>query len=167
MLADIVLDTNVLMHADNLQEPRRADAQMLLQLLKDCDTKVCVDEGFNPIEAQNRSHIGSEYLRHLRVGTLGYALIVHMAQSQRIKVVARAVPPQVARNIQRQVTNTHDRTYLKVAFNSLDKTFASHDFRDLPQSVRDRLRTAIDVKVLAADEAVNVLSFGVDPTFRP
>jgi len=66
MLVDIVLDTNVLMHAENSQEARCEQSGNLLQAPKICTTKLCVDEGFDLNESRNRSQIGSEYLKHLR-----------------------------------------------------------------------------------------------------
>jgi hypothetical protein len=40
MLTDIVVDTNVFLHADNLQEPRREHSRILLNILKACSTKL-------------------------------------------------------------------------------------------------------------------------------
>ena len=159
MLADIVVDTNVFLHAENRQEPRREQAQFLLLALQQqsCTTLLCVDEGFDLREADNKSHIGSEYLKHLRFGTLAFAVVVHLLSSRRIKQVPRGVPPNVSRSISRQGVTGVDRTFVKVAYNSDDKTLACHDFGDLPDAVRARLRDAIGVQILAADEALAVL----------
>lgn len=153
MLVDIVIDNNVLMHSDNEQEPRRNQCVVLLRMLRNCQTHLCVDDGFSLDEAKNRSHIGGEYLRHLRFGSIGFAIVSHLAQSSRIRLVPRKVPQDVSKHIRKQVNKGPDRTYVKVAFNSTDKTLASHDFEDLPQPVRDRLRNAIGVRILAADAA--------------
>jgi hypothetical protein len=47
-----------------------------------------------------------------------------------------------------------DCTYVKVAYNSREKTLASHDFNDLPDTVRARLADAIGGHVFAADQAL-------------
>jgi hypothetical protein len=108
-------------------------------------------------EAKNRSHIGSEYLKHLRYGTLALAVIATLAGSLRIKAVARGVPPNVSRRITQQGIRGVDRTFVQVAYNSQDKTLACHDFDDLPDTVRARLRDSIGVAILAADQALAIL----------
>jgi predicted nucleic acid-binding protein len=152
MLADIVIDTNVFLHAENDQEQRKQDCQDLINALIETTTKLCVDEGFDLEESRNRSHIGHEYIKHLRAGTLGYALIERLARSGRMLIVPRKVPTSISRHI-RQIPNGPDRTYVQVAFNSREKLFASHDFGDIPQTVRDRIRGATAVKIVAADAA--------------
>jgi hypothetical protein len=129
--------------------------------LKDAATKLCVDEGFSFEEAKNKSHIGSEYLFHLRVGSLGYEIIVHLGRLQRIKIVPRAVPQAVAKTIKRQVGKGADRTYVRVAFNSDDKILASHDFGDLTEGVRTRLCEKIKVRVVGAKDAATELSLAL------
>jgi predicted nucleic acid-binding protein len=159
MLADIVVDTNVFLHAENRQEHRHEQATGLLLALQDntCTTLLCVDEGFDLEEAKNRSQIGSEYLRHLRHGTLGFAVVVHLLSSLRIKQVRRRVPANVSRRILQQGVTGVDRTFVQVTYNSQDKTLTCHDFDDVPETVRARLLGAIGVKILAADETLKVL----------
>jgi len=158
MLVDIVVDANVLMHADNPQELRYQNSRALLQALEGCTctVRLCVDEGFSVDEADNRSHIGSEYLKHLRFGMLGFSVVTKLAGSLRVKQVPRGVPQNVSRQI-RQVPRGPDRTYVQVAFNSHDKTLASHDFTDIPATVRRRLRGAIGVSILDAAGSLALL----------
>jgi hypothetical protein len=159
MLADLVVDTNVFLHAENDQEPRHIQAARLLIALqsKACTTLLCVDEGFDLEEAKNRSQIGSEYLRHLRHGTLAFAVVVHLLGSLRIKQVPRGVPANVSRRILQQGVTGADRTFIQVAYNSQDNTLTCHDFHDVPDTVRARLLGAIGVRILAADETLEVL----------
>jgi len=156
MLIDIVLDTNVLMHADDPRQPLMQMSRDLLSALQlpTCKTHLCVDEGFDLDEAKNRSQIGSEYLEHLDFGMLGLAVVAHLAGSLRVKQVSRAVPPHVSKKIYTQVPKGPDRTFLKVAFNAADKTLACHDFGDVPAPVRTRLQRAIGVHVLDATAAL-------------
>lgn len=150
MLRDIVIDANVFLHAENEVEIRREACLQLISLLWKSQTSLCVDEGFSVVEASNRSQINAEYLTHLRFGTLGYALIAHLAQSSRVRSLPRKVPSNVANQINRQVTKGPDRVYVRVAYNSEERTLASHDFGDIPQAVRDRLNDSLGVEILAA-----------------
>ena len=154
MLIDIVIDTNIFLHAVNQQEIRRKDADALLTKIRTCTVHLCVDEGFTLMEAQNRSVIGAEYIKHLRVGTVGFALVSFLAGSNRVKIVPKGVPANISRAIRSQVPKGPDRTFLYVAFNSQEKVLSSHDFGDIPQQVRNRLLAKVGLHVLAADEAL-------------
>lgn len=157
MLADIVLDTNVLVQAHNTEAPHYGSCCELIQEMTNCQTLLCVDNGFNLIEANNRSVIGREYLEHLRYGMTGFALIQHLANSLRVKFVSASVAQNAAQKINRHVTSGPDRVFLRVAFNSHERTLASHDFNDIPEAVRDQLRNEIGLTVLDAEGAVAAL----------
>jgi hypothetical protein len=158
MLADIVLDTNVLVHADNPEEVRQHASRELLIELRDRETHLCVDEGFDLNESKNRSVIGCEYLKHLRFGMLGLAVVAHLASSLRVRQVSRSMPQGVARLIRQQgVPKGADRIFLYVAYNSQSKTLTCHDFNDVPPAVRARLRDKIGLRILDAEESVAVL----------
>lgn len=154
MLNDIVIDANVMLHAEDVREPRREQAHQLLTLLQQRTTKLCVDEGFDWNEARNRSHIGSEYLRHLSFGMLGYAIVAHLAASNRIKTISRQVPAAIAKRIREAVWSPPDRIYVRVAFNSDEKLLVSHDITDIPPASRAGLRAAIAVEILEAAQSV-------------
>jgi hypothetical protein len=156
-LVDIVIDTNVFLHAENPQEPRQRDADALLNKIRACVVQLCVDDGFDIVEAQNRSVIGAEYLKWLRAGSLGYALVTFLAGSARLKILPRAVPAKVSKAIRTQVPNGPDRTFLKIAFNSQEKVLSSHDFNDIPQTVRNRLFAQVGLSVVDADRAKALL----------
>lgn len=153
MLSDIVIDTNILMHADNKSETRREHCCRFLDALRHSDTRLCLDEGFDPDEARNRSQIYGEYRKHLRPGMLGFALVAHLARSRRIKTVSRQVSNHAAQKIRQSVRNPQDRIYLRVALNSSSKTLASHDFDDFAPRIREKLRRDICVTIITADAA--------------
>jgi hypothetical protein len=157
MLHDIVIDANVLCHADNNIQASRPDCQKLVDCLINSNTLVCVDEGFDwENEAKNRSQICAEYLLHLQPGSIGYHLIAHLAQMARLSFVPRKVPQAAEKHIRTQVNKGPDRLYLKVTFNSQSKKLASHDFGDIPAPVRTRLKKAIGISVLKASEAAKL-----------
>jgi hypothetical protein len=153
MLADIVIDANVFLHVENDQEIRQRDCQRLVVLLRESETTLCVDLGFELEESKNRSYIGSEYWRHLRVGSPGYEIVSYLARSGRMAFLSHHVPPAVVRHV-RQIAKGPDRVYVRVAFNSQEKVLASHDFGDIPGTVRERLRKAIGVSIVDAEEAI-------------
>jgi hypothetical protein len=126
-----------------------------LKVLLSGTTKICVDEGFAIEESRNRSHIGSEYIKHLRFGSPSYAVIVHLFSSSRIKICTKKVKQEISKKINQQVGSKPDRVYIRVACNSLDKLLVSHDFGDIPQTVRDRLNKQIRVTIVEAKQALD------------
>jgi hypothetical protein len=129
----------------------------MLCLLRDCQTHLCVDEGFDLDESKNRSHIGGEYLRHLRFGMLGYEVVTHLAQSSRLRLIQRRVPERISKQIRSQIGIGPDRVYVRVAYNSQDRTLASHDFTDIPATVRQRMKISIGVSIVDAEQALTAL----------
>lgn len=66
MITDVVVDTNVWVHASNPGEQRfEAALEFLEKLLYSASILLCVDEGFSLDEASNRSLIGREYLDNI------------------------------------------------------------------------------------------------------
>ena len=152
------MDTNVFLHADNQQEQRQADAQKLIGDLQHCHTHLCIDEGFSLNEAENRSQIGGEYLKHLKPGMLGFALVAFLAQSARVKLVPRSVPQNVSKVIRNRVHDRADHVFVRVAYNSIERTLASHDFANLPTDIRALLQNEIEVRVVSALECSGCLA---------
>lgn len=133
---DVVLDTNVLLHAANPIEPRFGDALNLVTALVDSTTALCVDEGFDFDETKNRSLVGAEYLEKLVVGTPGHALITKMALEGRVVFVKASMPAGEAKKLNQMLANRRDRTFIKVAAASGGKTLVSHDYHDFPAQKR-------------------------------
>lgn len=160
MIADIVVDTNIFVHANNAGDLNRQRHSLeFLQALQASQTCLCVDEGFNYLdEAQNRSRIASEYLEHVRGGMYGQYLLQFLAATGRIVVVAKRVPRDVSRKISQQVPNRGDCVFVRVAHNSKGKSLVSHDQRDFPVRVRRMLRNDIGVECLHANAATPLVS---------
>jgi hypothetical protein len=154
MIDDIVVDTNVFVHAHNRGEPRQAEACEFLRHLWNCNTKLCIDEGFNSKESQNRSQIYSEYIRHLKPGMLGFALVGYLAASKRVKEVSRAVPRSISGKIRQSVKKTQDRIYVQVSYKSVNKILASHDFGDFNSNSRKMLRKDINVIIMTVGDVI-------------
>ena len=153
MLSELVIDTNVLAHCHNTIEPRAADALRLTKAIIAGNQVLCVDEGFSMEEARNRSLIGAEYLKHLRVGTPGYAMVAHLAQRKRIRSVPkRPTSSRAKRRIDQIIRNTSDRAFVGVAWHSAEHVLVSHDFTDFDQAKRDTIAREIGVEIVEAVE---------------
>ncbi len=158
MLRDLVVDTNIFVHASDPEEPLSEESILFLESLQESTAFLCVDPGFHEEPARNRSLIGHEYLKHLKNGMLGYAVVVRLASSERMKPVSRAVGGGDAKKILKLVpNNVRDRTFLRVALNSDDKTLSSHDLTDFPTNIRSAIRRTLNVHVRTALETEPLL----------
>jgi len=152
MLHDLVLDTNVLVHASNPDCQFHAACGDLLTRLLEVATSLCVDDGFSLIEADNRSLIGHEYLQHLRFGMVGFAVVSHLAGTGRVRMVSKAVNASLSKRLNILIPVKRDRTFVKVAANSEERVLGSHDFADFSVGVRKELLGSAKVRILAAAE---------------
>jgi predicted nucleic acid-binding protein len=136
MLKDVVIDTNVFMHAGNDLEERQAEAIIFVETLLESATKIGVDPGFSVEEANNGSMIWAEYLNHIQESTLGRTAIAYLAQNERIAVFDRAVSQQHHKRVQTTVRDPSDRVFMKVAINTREKVLVSHDFAAFGSAMR-------------------------------
>lgn len=151
MLDDLVIDTNVFLHAENFSEDRQKDARRLMDQLLKCETVLCIDAGFDLDESRNRSLIGAEYLRHLRFGSVGYALIQHLALSHRLKQIDRRnVAERARRKTNQLIANRRDRTFVSIATTNAERVLVSHDHRDFPRPKRRQIAKALRVDIVEA-----------------
>src|ERR1700723_3316923 len=99
MLIDVVLDTNLLMHADDKRQDHREECMRLLVDLESGKTSLCVDEGFDIDESKNKSLIGGEYFERLTAAHTATSFIAYLFQSGRVVFVSRATPTAVKKCI--------------------------------------------------------------------
>jgi hypothetical protein len=151
MLSDLVLDTNVLLHASNPYSLEFGASSGFLEKLLYLPTILCVEEGFSTDRARNRSIIMGEYFDNLRQGTVGYEFILSLASSARINGVKKQVNPREAKIIIQKVTDKSDRIFVKVALNTKEQILVSHDFKHFPDTVRSFLEDAIEVHITDCD----------------
>lgn len=152
MLDDVVVDTNVLVHAQNPQEDRFGDSVRFVENLLACRALLCVDSGFSTKESSNRSLIGAEYLEKLRAGSLGYAALVQLATSGRVREVARMADGAARKQILQLIRKPRDRTFLSVAWNSSGRLLVSHDYEDFQEGKRKEIHKVIGVRMADAAE---------------
>lgn len=150
----MVIDTNVLMHADDPRESRQADAIELLSRLLDCETVLAIDEGFDLDPALNRSLIGGEYFENLTPSSFASEALAHLAQSMRTKSVSRSLDAGTRKKINRLVRKPRDRTFLLVAHKSDEQILCSHDYEDFQKSKRPDIKSKLGVVVAEAGEVV-------------
>lgn len=153
MLADVVIDTNILVHAANPGVAEFEDALDFVTRMAACDAKACIDADFSLEESRNKSLIVSEYLKHVRFGTPGWALLTTLALGQRVIVTGRCRENRVRRRITQLIRKPVDRVFLSVAAASTERVLASHDYEDMPEAKRATLRDECAVHVLSAAEA--------------
>lgn len=154
-MADIVIDTNVLMHADDPRLGKYRETSIQLQKAMRGDIRdLCVDEGFHTDPNKNRSLIATEYFANLQPGTTGHTTLMFLAQEERIKIVGTKVEPSAARRL-RRIRTRRDRTFVRVALNSDDRLFVSHDFQDFPKIRRRELQATLGISIKTAAEAID------------
>ncbi len=152
MPTDLVVDTNVLVHANNPEELRQEYSINLINYLLSSTEVICIDEGFDFNEAVNSSYIGYEYLLNLKNGMLGYTLISILAQTKRISEISRNTSSHVTKAINQCTVNKHDRVFIKVTINSNNKVLISHDFMDFDTNKRKHLKKTFKIDVLVAED---------------
>jgi predicted nucleic acid-binding protein len=159
MIEDLVLDTNVLAHANNNQESRQQFSISLIKYLLSSTELVCVDPGFSFSSRHNSSFIASEYFKHLNTGTLGYAFLVEIAKNRRIKETSISVDRATAKKIIQRIGNKRDRTFIKTTINSINRILISHDLRDFSVENRRYFRAEMRTDIIQASEFLESVNY--------
>jgi predicted nucleic acid-binding protein len=158
MLDDIVVDTNVFLHADDpRQENRQQEAIEFLNRLVEVSTSIAVDEGFDVDESKNRSQIGYEYLTNLTAVSLGMRVIVALVSGDRVETKSRSLNVAAKKRINQLIRKKSDRAFLAVACNSNSKILCSHDFEDFQKPKRKTIRKDLGVTICEAEDAIQLL----------
>lgn len=147
----LVIDTNVLEHADNPNEPRYEEAiEFLNHIQTDLEEFIYVDHSLSPDE----SFILNEYRDRLVPGNYGYTIFLLLIQQGRITPISRSVNGTVAKKIRKWAHKPVDVIFVKVTYNSSEKILVSHDYDDFPQKARDSFRKEIAVNIKSASEYI-------------
>ena len=155
--SDIVLDTNIMVQANNPALPNNKSSVSFLKKIVPSTVQLCVDEGFDLVESKNRSQIGRKYVEHVRFGMLGYAVLATLAQNGRIKIISKTVPSQISRQIRQMVNDVSDHVFARITYNSDEKYLASHDMAAYPLDSRPNIERGIGITILLADEAEQLI----------
>lgn len=151
--ADVVIDTNVLSHADNEAMAERLASVAVLQWMSAGEQKWVVDDQGRVQPDPMTSVLISEYMTTLAPQSYGRAVFIQCMQTQRLAFAPR--PDRQTRElIQRLVPrNPKDRAVLGAAAGSTDRVLVSNDLSDFTDEVRDEADVALGVLILTADEA--------------
>src|SRR5262249_47657002 len=132
-------------------------AKDFLDALRVSSTKLCVDGVFD-INAPHLSLIAHEYLDMIPPTGPGYAILVQLLLSGRVKMnVPTRLPPEKRRLVVRRVRDPRDRTFVFVAFNSENSILTSHDWIDFPAHVRTIIGRQLDVTIEEASDTITRL----------
>lgn len=155
---DVVIDTNVLAHAQDPDNPRFEDSFSLLAQLLRCDTKLCLDEPHNPRESDaTTSLIGAEYRDVVRPGSPGFAILVRLFSTARFKVVGTKVGEAERKWGNANLKKPRDRTFFRVTLCSDERTLVSHDYEDFTEVRREEARKRFAALICAAGDALRLL----------
>ena len=152
-MTDILIDTNILMHANNTLEPRQEDCIKLIAYLLNSNESICIDEAVDV----DKSLILHEYFDNLKThGTTGRNFIEKLLRQKRFNPISRQTDPRIARIINQHMNRDKhvDKVFLKIAVKSTEKTIVSHDYEDFQAPKREYFRRNLDLDILDADQAL-------------
>jgi len=148
-MTDILIDTNILMHANNNHENTQGDCIALLEYLLSSSEMICVD---NEIDL-DKSMILHEYYDNLKThGTAGRNFIERMLRLKRFKPVTRQTEHRVTKIINQHINRDKhvDKIFIKTTYNSADKTFVSHDYEDFQDHKRVFFKRTLNINIIQA-----------------
>jgi predicted nucleic acid-binding protein len=150
---DIVIDTNVFMHAGNPHVEYFDGARAFLEALQNANTLLCIDmPRADSTPSKSSSLIWDEYERKMKATTYGMVVLAKLASSKRVAWVSRDVGAAISKQIQALVPkNTRDKTFIRVAYHSSEKLFMSNDSKDFGPGIRKAIRKALSVHVAYSD----------------
>lgn len=158
MLIDLVLDTNVLVHADNPNTANFKPARKFLNGLLNSTTNLCLDKGFSSNRADNRSIIMGEYFDNISHGTIGYVIVQTLAANDRIRGVDKKASQHDRNIINQKIYDKSDRIFVKVTLNTMEHVFVSHDFKHFPDDLRVSLNSDIGINIYDCGKCHSYLS---------
>jgi hypothetical protein len=150
---DILIDTNILMHANNSHEKVQGDCIALLEYLLTSSELICIDKEINI----DRSMILHEYFDNLKTpGTLGRNFIEKILNQKRFKPISRHTEHRVTKIVNQHINRDKhvDKIFIKATYNSEDKTLVSHDYEDFQDAKRDFFRRYLNIHIIQAKEVL-------------
>ncbi len=150
-MIDIVIDTCVLVHANNPGSGYQEASIELIERLLNKSTKIVVDEDFN-LENPSSSYIAKEYSEHLNNTMLGFYFLAHIGRSGRLKFTSKKTNYAFIKFIVQNVSNKKDHLFLKITYNSTEKILASHDYQDYHKSKRILFKREHKIYILDAKD---------------
>jgi hypothetical protein len=157
VLRDVVIDTNVFVHATNRENFAFASSIALMEELRVVSTALCVDA---PSLERARGDLGAimnEYRSNLTFGMLGFAVLGHLASNERLRFIDTDVAQQDRRDVWTLLDGRVDRVFALVAIKSEERELVTHDDTDFDEVVCEALLTRWGVSVTNAAGALGLL----------
>lgn len=147
---EVVIDTNVLVHASNGGDVHYQPSVAFLEDFVAGGAAMLIDEGYDEEPTKNESRIYREYHQFLKPGMYGFYVLAALGNFGRI--VERPQYPDLITKaeISALVHDSGDRVFLGVSAGSSSRVLISHDQVDMPLSLRPRLKGKIGVCVVPA-----------------
>ena len=151
---DVVVDTNIWLHANNPTVDTFAAALEFVRTLLRSSTVLCFDTGVSLTEACNRSRILSEYLAQIKGSGVGKKILEELLQSGRWTDVSGKVTNAQRKVIDQNVPDKRDRVFAKVATNSKSQSLISHDKKAFRTKCKAQLQQKCGVRVSTCSEVL-------------
>jgi hypothetical protein len=149
---DIVIDTCVLVHANNTNSKYQVSSIKLINLMLSNKLYIALEDGFDLDESLNKSRMGYEYINHLNPGDLGFSMLAHLLSTNYYIICTNQVPLNVKKIIIQNIGNIGDRHFIYVTFNTDNKILVSHDFEDFHKNNRKLFSRVLNISILTAEE---------------
>jgi hypothetical protein len=149
---DVVLDTNVLSHADNPGSSYQASARNVLDWMRSCEAYWVLDDNGKRQPDPHTSQLFLEYKQTLP--PMGASIQLFAACLARGRVWFAPRPGQSVRDNIRQLVprNKKDQVILGAAAGSRDKVLISNDESDFSNSVRKKALSRLNVTILHSED---------------
>lgn len=157
-MRDIVVDTNVFVHAQDRTSEYFVSAAQFVAALLGGETRLCLDKEFdfdNP--GQPGSLIGAEYGKHLQPQSYGHVALAVLLATGRFRAIGTKVSDAARKWSDEEIKKKRDRTFFRVAALSAEKTLVSHDKDDFPAAVRRAAQKKFSVNICEAKAAKGLL----------
>jgi predicted nucleic acid-binding protein len=156
---DIVIDTNVLLHAENKAIHYCRSAFRTLELVLKADLCLCVDDVFSMDSFRNTSVIGHEYIQYIRTGTFAYAFLLDRLIKGKYKQIFKNEHKKIKLLLNKKVKNgeihnRHDLAFVITAYGSQNKMLISNDYDDFNDRIREYILNSFLINILDSDEYV-------------
>lgn len=149
---EVVVDTNVFVHANNTGVTFCASAREALCNIDQQGIIICLDDEFDIVESRNRSWIGSEYFKHIRIGTFGYAILLKIIMRGNIRQIFKDKYLRFKRQFRQIVRDNVDICFLLVALGCASHILVSNDFEDFQQPKRSKIRKQYGISIISSRE---------------
>jgi len=145
-LTDVVIDTNIFVHAGNPDVEHFDGATKFLKEVLDSETVICVDKNKNEYPGK----ILYEYRDKIRGQHFGSNVFSKLLQQGRFVNVERKIPlreKKILLGLINKRGSQTDKIFVIVAYNSGEKILVSHDFGDFSRDTRGKLKKYLGVEV--------------------